>query len=219
VRALRQRRAFLLVGLFAASALGLAGLAVLLRQAPPAAADLAIGLWLQQWRSPGLIWLMVALSWLGYAPQSVLVTAGLAGAAVLAGRPRDGAWLVGTQLGSALGAGLKLLVERPRPTEALVSVYAAATDYGFPSGHVVFYATLFGFAFFLVFVHARRGPRRTVLLALLAAPIPLIGIARVYLGLHWPSDVLGGYALASVVLVPYCALYARTALRRPAAAG
>ena len=206
---LRERRALLLVGLFALSALGLGLLAALLRHAAPLTADLAIELWLQQWRSPELTWLMAAVSWLGYSPQSVVGTLAMAGALALRGRWRDGAWLVGTQLASALTALVKVLVERPRPTEELVRVYSQIDGYAFPSGHVVFYTTLFGFAFFLVFVHARRTAWRTVLLWLLAVPVLLIGIARVYLGYHWPSDVLGGYALATAVLMPYCALYAR----------
>jgi undecaprenyl-diphosphatase len=213
---LRERPALLLLGLFAASALVLVVLAALLRQAAPLAADLAIELWLQQWRWPELTRLMAAVSWLGYSPQSVVATLVVAGAAsALTGRWRDGAWLVGTQLASALAAVVKVLVERPRPTEELVRVYSQIGEYAFPSGHVVFYTTLFGFGFFLVFVHARRTAWRTVLLWLLAVPVLLIGVARVYLGYHWPSDVLGGYALATAVLVPYCALYWRLEVAAP----
>jgi undecaprenyl-diphosphatase len=206
----RERRALLLVGLFAASTIGLGLLALLMRHAAPLAADLAIERWLQAWSSPGLTGLMVAVSWLGYAPQSVAVALGVAGAiAGLTRRWRDGVWLVGTQLASALTALVKALVERPRPTGELVNVYSLIDEYSFPSGHVVLYTMLFGFAFFLVYVHLPRRPWRAFLLALPVAPILLIGISRVYLGYHWPSDVLGGYALATAVLVPYCALYGR----------
>jgi undecaprenyl-diphosphatase len=111
---------------------------------------------------------------------------------------------------------VKAAVQRPRPTEEFVRVYAQLTDYGFPSGHVVFYTTLFGFVAFFVYVHRPRWPGRRPLLALLAAPIVLIGVSRVYLGYHWPSDVLGGYALSAALLVPYCALYTRLALRESA---
>jgi membrane-associated phospholipid phosphatase len=44
---------------------------------------------------------------------------------------------------------------------------------------------------------------------LLAVPIVLVGPSRLYLGQHWLSDVLGGYALAVLFLVPYCWAYAK----------
>lgn len=213
---LRERRALLLVGLFAASAIVLGLLAVLVGQGGPLAADLAIERWLQQLGSPELTWLMLAVSWLGYAPQSVAVTLVLAAAvAGLTGRWRDGLWQVGTQIAMPLTSVIKVMIHRPRPTEDLVRVYSTIQEYGFPSGHVVFFTTLFGFAFFLIYVHLPRAPGRAFLLALLATPILLIGISRVYLGYHWPSDVLGGYALAAAVLVPYCWLYARLAAAVP----
>jgi undecaprenyl-diphosphatase len=211
----RRRRALLLIGLFAASALVLAVLAVLLRHAAPLAADLAIERWLQQWRWPPLLGLMLVVSWLGYSPQSVAGTLALGVVAGLASRWRDGLWLAGTQIATVATSVVKTLVERPRPTPDLVQVYSAIDEYAFPSGHVVFYTTLFGFAFFLVYVHVRRRPWRAFLLALLLTPILLVGISRVYLGYHWPSDVLGGYALAVALLVPYGALYAHLYVPAP----
>ena len=74
----------------------------------------------------------------------------------------------------------------------------------FPSGHVVQYTALFGCAFFLVYVLAAPSTWRTIGLILLALPIVLVGPSRLYLGQHWLSDVLGGYALAVLFLVPYC---------------
>jgi undecaprenyl-diphosphatase len=213
---LRERRALLLVGLFAASAIVLGLLAMLVGQGGPLAADLAIERWLQQLGSPELTWLMLAVSWLGYAPQSVAVTLVLAAAvAGLTGRWRDGLWQVGTQIAMPLTSVIKVMIHRPRPTEDLVRVYSTIQEYGFPSGHVVFFTTLFGFAFFLIYVHLPRVPGRAFLLALLATPILLIGISRVYLGYHWPSDALGGYALATALLVPYCWLYARIEAAAP----
>jgi undecaprenyl-diphosphatase len=60
---------------------------------------------------------------------------------------------------------------------------------------------LFGFTFFLVYVLAGRSRLRTVGLVLLAAPIALVGPSRLYLGQHWLSDVLGGYAVAAMLLL------------------
>src|SRR5262245_32841825 len=162
---------------------------------------------------------MLAVSWPGYAPESVVVTLAMAVAVAYPSRRwRDGLWLVGTQVTQPLTSLVKLLIHRPRPTEDLVRVYSAITEYGFPSGHVVFFTTLFGFALFLVCVHWPRSPGRTLLLVLLVTPIALIGTSRVYLGYHWPSDALGGYSLAIAVLVPCCWLYTRWEVAPPAAA-
>ena len=46
------------------------------------------------------------------------------------------------------------------------------------------------------------------MLPVLLIPLVLVGPSRIYLGQHWPSDVLGGYALSVLLLVPYCWAYA-----------
>jgi membrane-associated phospholipid phosphatase len=199
-----RRREAALIALFAVAAITLSALALSLRQAPAWGPDLAIALWVQGWRSPDLTGFFVLVSWLGYFPQNAVATIALAAAF-----RRDRFWVVGTFLATLLAVGLKLLVGRPRPTDERLRVYAALQDQSFPSGHVVFYTSLFGFAIFLVHTHLPRSPARALLVAALALPIALVGLSRVYLGHHWPSDVLGGYALAAAMLVPYCALYAR----------
>ena len=100
-----------------------------------------------------------------------------------------------------LRATAKQAVARPRPSHSLVAK-SHFHSYGFPSGHALAAVAFYGM--FLVLWH-RRGGRRgwqwgiTGGLLLL---ILLIGVSRIYLGAHWPSDVLGGYALG----VAYCSL-------------
>jgi len=97
-------------------------------------------------------------------------------------------WLWGATLaGSGLAeAAAKFLVGRPRP---------AGESFGFPSGHSTAAAT---FAVILIYVLSReRGSRRQrVALGALAVILALgVGWARIMLNAHWPSDVLGGWAL------------------------
>jgi undecaprenyl-diphosphatase len=73
---------------------------------------------------------------------------------------------------------------------------------------------LFGFTFFLLYVLARRSALRTIGLVLLTVPIALVGPSRLYLGQHWLSDVLGGYAVAALLLLPMCWAYTRWRLAR-----
>jgi membrane-associated phospholipid phosphatase len=210
----RRRAAFLLAPTIAA-ALVLALLTIVARQAAPMAVDVTVTLWLQSWREPWLTPLMYAISWPGFGPQAVLLPLLVALPLVWLGLRREALWTFGTLGVAGVNALVKLPIARPRPTDDLVSVFARLSDYSFPSGHTSQYTTLFGFAFFLVYVLARRSAWRTGLLVLLTVPIVLIGLSRMYLGQHWLSDVLGGYALAVLVLVPYCWAYARW--RLPAA--
>jgi len=117
--------------------------------------------------------------------------------------------VLSTQVASVVAVELKNVVHRARPSPELVRVFRPLDSPSFPSGHVVQYTVLFGFTFFLVYVLARRSSKRTLALVLLAAPIILIGLSRMYLGQHWLSDVLGGYAVAAMMLIPWCWAYTK----------
>ncbi|MDQ4145713.1 MAG: phosphatase PAP2 family protein [Actinomycetota bacterium] len=95
--------------------------------------------------------------------------------------------LVATQLSSIT----KALVGRARPT--LSPVYELASD-AFPSGHATAAAACYGA---LALLAGRALPRRWSLpvVSLSLFVILLVGMTRVYLGVHWPTDVLGGWAL------------------------
>ncbi len=96
------------------------------------------------------------------------------------------------------------IVERPRPTSPPVQVLIAADDIhgfpSFPSGHTVYYTAYFGFLWFLVFTQMHRRLFRRPLLVLFGGMVPLVGMARIYLGAHWPTDIVGGYLLGGSVL-------------------
>jgi membrane-associated phospholipid phosphatase len=198
-----------LVGITLAAGLLLVGLTVLAEQSGPNAVDLTATLWLQQFNAPGFATLMYVVSWPGFPPQSWVMPFVVALPFALRGLWVEALWLLGTQFASLIDVVLKQLVNRPRPSHDLVGVLAPLSDPSFPSGHVVQYTALFGCAFFLVYVLAERSVIRTILLVLLAVPVVLVGPSRLYLGQHWLSDVLGGYAVAVLFLVPYCWAYAR----------
>jgi membrane-associated phospholipid phosphatase len=174
----------------------------------PDAIDLTASLWVQRINLPGFGALMYWVSWFGFAPESWIMPLVVAALFALRGRRIEALWVLGSQVSLVFTYALKYLINRPRPPADLVNVASPLTDPSFPSGHVVQYSTLFGFAFFLVYVLERRTTLRTVVLILLALPIVLVGPSRLYLGQHWLSDVFGGYALATLLLVPYCWAYA-----------
>jgi undecaprenyl-diphosphatase len=103
-------------------------------------------------------------------------------------------------LAGLVGGGIRLAVGRMRPSGPYVHVAGHLSGYSFPSGHVIQYTTLFGFAFYVVFVAWRGGTARALVLAALALLVALVGPSRVYLGQHWPSDVVGAYLFAGLWL-------------------
>lgn len=112
--------------------------------------------------------------------------------------------------GSLLSNFFKWLVARPRPSAALVGFAYQSREMSFPSGHVIFYVCYFGFLFFVSHALLRRGSvARRAALVLAPLPVLLVGLSRVYLRAHWPSDVLGAYLLAGLWLAFSLAMYQR----------
>lgn len=98
--------------------------------------------------------------------------------------------LTGTGGALLLGNRAKEWVQRPRPD--LWATLTGETNSGFPSGHAT---TSCAFAAVVVIL-CWRTRWRGVALGLAAAWVALIGLARLYLGVHYPTDVLGGWGLA-----------------------
>ena len=85
---------------------------------------------------------------------------------------------------------LKVAFHRPRPPTLFG--LAGPAGYSFPSGHA-----LVSFAFFGALA-VFAAPRRWLRYIVAALPVAAIGYSRIYLGVHYPSDVLGGWAAAAV---------------------
>ena len=104
-----------------------------------------------------------------------------------------------------LQIGLKEMVDRPRPTDAtegIVELRSSFDSPSFPSGHVMSSVYFFGFLAYLAVALPLATPARAVLAALSLTVLVLTGPASVWLGVHWPSDILGGYAWGIVLLLP-----------------
>ena len=181
-----------------------------------ARSDLALTVDLQRAQSPPLTTLMVMVSYPGFPPQSAIIVLAAAGLFVLAGYRLEalfaalagvGVWLI--------GSALKQLVLRPRPEDSLVHVLGGAGGYSFPSGHVLFYVSFFGFLLYWSFAYLSQGWPRTGLIWLCGLLIALVGPSRVYLGQHWTSDVLAAYALSLAYLLVLIRLYGAARLHAP----
>jgi membrane-associated phospholipid phosphatase len=113
-----------------------------------------------------------------------------------------------TMAGSAvLTAVFKQVLGRPRPP--LAGALAAADGYAFPSAHAAVAAAAFGVLAYLCAAALRSWAGRVAVWAIAAVLAALVGISRIYLGVHWTTDVIGGWAFgacwAAVVITGWAA--------------
>jgi len=144
-------------------------------------------------------------------PLVVLLTTGF----LLAYRHMLTAALVlgGTISGSLAVALVKLTVARPRP--ALVDHLVDVGSASFPSGHASNSATIYLTIAFVLMQIVRRPSARWLLFGTTLALVIAIGCSRVYLGVHWPSDVLAGWAFGSLWALAWWAIGAWLRVRLP----
>lgn len=140
-------------------------------------------------------WLMVAVSAPGFEPWNFIFPVAIVGLLLLLRRGVEALYLLLSTVGAASSVLIKQLVQRARPGADIVNVVHNLTSYSFPSGHVTEYTLVFGFCFYLSFTLVKPGFLRNVMLFLTGAMIVLVAPSRIWLGQHWASDVLGGYAL------------------------
>ena len=122
-----------------------------------------------------------------------------AGFLVLAG-PGAGMLVLATALARPFNSAMKEVVERPRPSPGLAPAEQQPGDFSFPSGHANTALVLYGLIIYLAAVYVPNPWLRVPLQGFCLWVIIGNGIQRVYVGHHWPSDVLGGYYLGALVL-------------------
>ncbi len=164
----------------------------------PFAFDRAVISGLRIWGGP--YWLpsvAIDITALGSPPVLAIVVAAVAGLLVVTGRGRAAlATIIACASGGAVVTLVKLDIARPRPT--IVPHLVPAAHASFPSGHAagsaIVYMTLAALA--TLTTDDRRVHR--YLISIAALLVAAIGASRVYLGVHWPSDVLAGWSFGTL---------------------
>ena len=185
-------------------------LAYLARSTPYWGFDLTVTRAIQAIDVYGFGTVLETISWVGFPPQFAIVCGLLVVAVFLLGHRLEAGALLLDSLGAcALWFASTRLIDRPRPSADLVRVGMEVHGGSFPSGHVLTIVAIFGFVVFLAYARLQPSWQRTLILIAFGLPIAVVGVARIYAGHHWPSDVLGGYMLGGMWMAIVIHVYRR----------
>jgi undecaprenyl-diphosphatase len=195
--------------LWVAGAVGALGLMFYASEAGAPGWEVAIVQFLQGLQVPGLRELDLLLTRAGHTPLALPLTALAVAVLALAGHGRLALLLAIATSGRILGGVIKIAIDRPRPDAGQVDLAHVFGGPSFPSGHVLGTTILFGWlAYSAIHVIPHR-PSRLAVQALCVAIMLLMGISRLELGAHWPTDVLGGYLVAALFMTPFVLIHRR----------
>jgi undecaprenyl-diphosphatase len=180
--------------------------------------DQVIRSWVHQYASAGMTRAMTGISLLGY---NILILEMLMAFGVFAWLrwKRAAVWLAVAMAGSlALDTALKYAYHRVRP----VAFFGVAPhSYSFPSGHALCSFCFYGVLAGLLSARTKALSWRIVIWAVAAVLVVAIGLSRIYLGVHYPSDVIAGYLAAAVwvgtvIVLDHVRKVRRSSRQRPA---
>lgn len=145
-------------------------------------------------RSPELTTFFVYVTELGNTPMIVFPGLALVAWLILRNKQKYALILLVALVGSRLTTwGLKVLIARPRPEDSIALF--TETSFAFPSGHTTGAAALYGFLIYFVWRTVKNKNLRYSLSAFFALIIFGVALSRVYLGVHYPSDVIFGLVI------------------------
>ena len=106
---------------------------------------------------------------------------------------------------------IKFIMQRPRPTEFRI---IEETGYSFPSGHSMVSLAFYGYLIYLIYKYVNNKHLKRTLIIILSVLICIIGVSRIYLGVHYTSDVLGGFLISFAYLIIYIELVNKFVLEK-----
>lgn len=140
--------------------------------------------------------IMIGLSFL--ASAGALITIAIISLLVLKNKKLPKYITLNLIISFILNRIIKIIVRRPRP-EAFSLVLE--NGYSFPSAHAMVGFAFYGFIIYLILKSQKNKRPKVIYTTLLSLLIILIGISRIYLGVHYFTDVLGGFLIALVYLI------------------
>ena len=141
-----------------------------------------------KYKSDILTNIMKIITFLGSALSIILLTVLLI--IVVKGKRNKILILINVIVTTLLNQLLKNVFQRGRPIDSIIE----ESGYSFPSGHSMVSMAFYGFLIYLVYKSNIK--YKSLIIGLLSVLIFLIGISRIYLGVHYPTDVIGGFTLS-----------------------
>ncbi|WP_231426816.1 phosphatase PAP2 family protein [Pedobacter sp. Leaf250] len=170
--------------------------------------DIRASLFVQQYQANWLDQVMLAISFFGELPWSLLSVLVVAAIFYWQKYKREGLYIASILVSGLVILGIKNMINRPRPTAFYVRLVEVNRFQSYPSGHVLSYVLFFGFLIFLM-SRLTTIPKNTrnIVTYLSAFLMIFIAPSRIYLGAHWLTDTLGGFLLGLICLFPLCYFY------------
>lgn len=155
--------------------------------------------WVQLFVSPKLTSIMIGLTFFGSAEALILLLLISAGLMIWQRKRWETLFLViGIAGGGIFNLLLKWIFHRQRPT---LHRLIEETGYSFPSGHSMNSFVFYGMLCMLFFMFLKLRTTKAIIIMSTVLVIVMVGLSRIYLGVHYPSDVLSGYAAGGAWLI------------------
>ncbi|HVI37249.1 MAG TPA: phosphatase PAP2 family protein [Gaiellales bacterium] len=201
------------VAISAACWIAFAALAIVVSTSDTLSVDQSVLMWVGEHRSSAVTTAMRTVTWLG--SSAVLYPATLT--LVLYWWWREREWRAGAMLAASVVGSttlyplFKRITERPRPPAS--DALGTYPHWSFPSGHATQCMAFFAMLVVVGWLAGRAQLRGWVIAS--AAVVLVVGASRIYLGAHWFTDVLGGYALGGAWVALLTAVSLKTMLQAP----
>ncbi|NIK70548.1 MULTISPECIES: phosphatase PAP2 family protein [unclassified Paenibacillus] len=158
-------------------------------------------------RSDAMTVVMRVFTELGSEFMVILIVIAFSSLFAFIGYRRELIFYLGVIVSSALlNLVLKTIFQRARPD---INRIIEASGFSFPSGHSMSAFTLYGITIYFLWKHLKYRWMRAAVILVGVVIIAMIGISRIYLGVHYPSDVIGGYLVSAAWLMMSIGLYER----------
>ncbi len=108
-------------------------------------------------------------------------------------------WIFTVGIGQLLNIVLKLTFNRARPVFS--SIYVNAVGFSFPSGHAMWSAITYSLLAYILIIHMANRAQRILIVTVCVVIVLMVGLSRIYLGAHYLSDVLAGFAAGALWVV------------------
>ena len=180
----------------------------------PKSFDVMISQELQEDQNMLLDILMKGFSWLGTVYVAATIVSAITLVFFVFKYIKEGLFILSCLLSGGVSYVLKMLIDRPRPTNDFVRIVEETHYQSFPSGHVLFYTVFFGSVIIIALYSKILKIYFKILITAACLSMIILGaVSRIYLGAHWFTDVMGGFIVGILLLMITGSIYIRSKMK------